>query len=375
MPWAKKPPTYLMSISPSDPVSVAGDYFDGRSAKAHPVALTLADGVLSVRGEVIQRDEPITSLRVSEPMGAAPRLVSFLDGAHCEVRDHAGMARLLAVTGFEDSLVVRLQYRWRWALASIAVTLAVVFAGYHWGLPAVSEWLAFKTPDAVLARMGSSTLNVLDRIAFSPSKLPETRQQTLRGAFERLAAPGDAKPRYTLLFRDGGPAGANAMALPDGTIIVTDQLVALAEHDDEIIAVLAHELGHIQQRHGLRMLIQSSIVAFVVTFYIGDVSSVAAGLPTLLLQARYSRGHEREADQFGAAMLKANGLSPRRLADMLAKLESSHREKGGKTGKQTPREKGGEPDSTQAAERSGVGDYLASHPATRERIDALNSAQ
>lgn len=369
-----------MSISPSDSAAaphapsgtlVAAAYFDGRSAKAHPVTLTLADGVLSVRGESIERNEPITLLRVSEPMGAAPRLVSFPDGAHCEVRDHAGMARLLAVTGYEDSLVVRIQGRWRWALASIAVTLAVVFAGYRWGLPVVSEWLAFQTPDAVLARMGSSTLNVLDRIAFKPSKLSETRQLALKGAFERLAAPGNAQARYTLLFRDGGAAGANAMALPDGTIVVTDQLVALAAHDDEIIAVLTHELGHVQRRHGLRMLIQSSIVAFVVTFYIGDVSSVAAGLPTLLLQARYSRDHEREADQFGAAMLKANGRSPRLLGDILAKLEASHR---AKSGKQKPHDKDASADSA-PVERGGIGDYLASHPATRERIDALNNAR
>jgi Zn-dependent protease with chaperone function len=354
--------------SRSDPLAVTGNYFDGRSAKAHPVTLTLNDGLLHVQGEAIARDEPIAALRVSEP-----------DGAHCEVRDHAGMARLLAVTGFEDHLVVRLQQRWRWALAAIVVTLAVVFAGYQWGLPAASEWLAFKTPDAVLARMGSSTLGVLDRIAFEPSKLSETRQQTLRSAFERLAAPDDlttsatTKPRYTLLFRDGGAAGANAMALPDGTMVVTDQLVALAKHDDEIIAVLTHELGHVQRRHGLRMLIQSSIVAFVVTFYIGDVSSVAAGLPTLLLQARYSRHHEIEADAFGAAMLKANGISPRLLGDMLAKLEAAHRAKSSKPSSDKPQPEHTNRDSD-AAQR-GISDYLASHPATRERIEALNNAQ
>ncbi len=376
-----------MSIFPSspssrsDPLAVTGNYFDGRSAKAHPVTLTLSDGLLHVQGEAIARDEPIAALRVSEPMGMAPRLVSFPDGAHCEVRDHAGMARLLAVTGFEDSLVVRLQRRWRWAFAAIVVTLAVVFAGYQWGLPAASEWLAFKTPDAVLTRMGSSTLDVLDRIAFSPSKLSETRQQTLRSAFERLAAPADstatAKARYTLLFRDGGAAGANAMALPDGTLVVTDQLVALAKHDDEIVAVLTHELGHVQRRHGLRMLIQSSIVAFVVTFYIGDVSSVAAGLPTLLLQARYSRNHEIEADAFGAAMLKANGISPRRLGDMLAKLEAAHRAKSGKPSSDNPNAEitAKDGDATRPAQRGGISDYLASHPATRERIEALNNAQ
>jgi Zn-dependent protease with chaperone function len=180
-------------------------------------------------------------------------------------------------------------------------------------------------------------------------------------------APDRRQTRYTLHFRDGGPVGANAMALPDGTIVVTDQLVALAAHDEQILAVLAHELGHINRRHGLRMLIQGSIVAFVVSWYIGDVSSVAAGAPTLLLQARYSRGHEREADNYGAAMLKVNGISPRRLAEMLARLEAAHRSKAEKAADKEP--------GTQAANKRRISDYLASHPATAERIEALNNMQ
>ncbi len=379
MPWGRKPRTCSMSISPSSPsgisspLSVSADYFDGRSAKAHPVVLTLADGVLSLRGDTLQRDEAITTLRVSEPMGAAPRLISFPDGAHCEVRDHAGMAALLAASHYRDSWVVRLQERWRWAAASIVITVATVFAGYYWGLPAASEWIAYQVPDKVLAQMGSSTLHLLDRAFFEPSKLPEAKQQALRDAFERMTTPGDAKPRYTLYFRDGKDIGANAMALPDGTIVVTDQLVALAAHDEEILAVLAHELGHLNRRHALRMLIQGSIVAFAVTWYMGDVSSVAASLPTLLLQARYSRNHEREADEFGAAMLKINGMSPRRLAEMLGKLEASHRANRAKAGEQqSGKEKGQDGEAAPAATRGGISDYLASHPATRERIDALN---
>lgn len=362
-----------MSTSPSDPVSgvrpLAADYFDGRSTRPHAVTLTLGGGVLSVRGDSIQRDDPITVLRVSEPMGAAPRLISFSDGAHCEVRDHAGMAAMLESSGFRDGLVVRLQRHWRWAFAAVLVTVAAVVAGYKWGLPAASEWLAFRTPEAVLAKLGSGTMNVLDRAAFLPSKLPEARQQQLREKFDRMIAPGNtARPRHVLLFRDGGRVGANALAIPDGTIVITDQLAALTADDEEILSVLAHELGHIERRHGLRMLIQGSIVAFVVSWYIGDVSSVAAGLPTLLLQAQYSRVHELEADRYGAAMLKANGIAPRKLGDMLAKLEAAHR-----SGKEItdPDAKDKRP-SEKDRKRGVMGDYLSSHPATRERIEALN---
>jgi Zn-dependent protease with chaperone function len=374
MRWGKKPPMCSMSTSPSDataPLRVQAQYFDGRSAKSHTVVLTLDGSRLTLRGEAVAREDDITTLRVSEPMGAAPQLVSYPDGAHCEVRDHAGIARLLAASHYQDSWVVRIQTRWRWAAAAVVATVVLVFAGFHWGLPAASEFIAFQMPEKVLTQLGSGTLGMLDRGFFEPSKLPQERRQQLTDALARLMPPGGATPRYTLHFRDGGAVGANALALPDGTIVVTDQLVKLAQHDEEIIAVLAHELGHIDRRHGLRMLIQGSIVAFVVSWYIGDVSSVAAGAPTLLLQARYSRDHEREADSYGAALLKANGISPRRLADMLAKLEAAHRAKSAKGDKD---EKAEAPsDQEKAARRSGIGDYLASHPATRERIEALNN--
>ena len=353
-----------MSISPSDPPAVVAHYFDGHSARPHPVVLRLGEGTLQVRGETVLREEPLALLRVSEPMGAAPRLISFADGAHCEVRDHVALSGLLAAGGYADSPVVRLQARWRWALASVVVALSTFFASYVWGLPALSGWLAERVPESVLTRLGSDSLALLDRSIFAPSQTRAVRQAALREAFGRMRPPGEGGPGHQVLFRDGGRVGANAMALPNGTIVVTDQLVLLADNDEQLLAVMAHELGHVQHRHGLRMMIQGSIVAFVITWYLGDVSSVAAGLPGLLLEARYSRSHEMEADYFAAHMLESNGIPPARLAEMLEHLEISHRHSG-------------KPATPTAAESSGaepakeIADYLASHPATSERVEAL----
>jgi Zn-dependent protease with chaperone function len=335
---------------------VTADYYDGKSARAHGVNLSLSAGVLVVEGDDINRREPLHALRVSEPMGVAPRLIKFADGAHCEVRDHAALAALLEAGGHRDGWVVRMQSHWRWALAAVIITVAGVAAGYRWGLPAASEWIAFKLPDKALAQMGESTLAFLDEKVLAPSALPEARKLSLLRSFEMLEVPNGTGADHRIIFRNGRTFGANAFALPDGTIVVTDQLVFLARHDQEIIAVLAHELGHLSRRHSLRMLIQGSIVGFVVGWYLGDVSNVAAGLPALLLQSRYSRDHEREADAYAAAMLKANGISSSRLADILQRMELA----------QTSSECG---DGTEQSDVFGT--YMASHPATSERVEAL----
>jgi predicted Zn-dependent protease len=98
----------------------------------------------------------------------------------------------------------------------------------------------------------------------------------------------------------------------------------------------------------MRMVLQGSAVGMFLTFYIGDVSTLLAAAPAALLQARYSRGMENEADAYGAEMLRENGLSPVLLASMLERLEKSHRREGDQ-----------------------VPDYLSSHPDTAARIRAL----
>ena len=327
-------------------------FYDGHSAQPQPVTIYLHGDRLIVDGEQVARDEPLAGLEISEPLGAAPRVVRFGDGAHCEVREHAAFEQLLRTAGIEDGLVVRLQARWHWALAAVVLTIAAAFAGYHWGLPAAAGWVAERLPERLLAGMGESTLAILDEHVFETSGLPEDRQAQLGTGFARLTPPTDATPAHRIVFRDGGAIGANAFALPDGTIVITDQLVALAEQDDEILGVLAHELGHLDRRHSLRMLIQGSIVGFMVSWYLGDVSSVAAGLPGALLQARYSRDFEREADDYALGMLKANDLPPAALADILARMQA-------------------ETDCASGTDSGPFRDYLGSHPATGERIVRL----
>ena len=310
-------------------------------------------GVVHVRGIGIDRFEPLSGIRVSEPLGGAPRLFTFADDAFCEIPPQADLDAFLASAGHVDSPVVNAQSRWTWAIASALLLLVVLAAGYRFGLPWAARTIAERIPAPLVARLSQQTLEFLDRVAFEPSRLPAERRSRIATQFQRMTPPNGAPVAHEVLFRASPSLGANALALPSGTIIVTDELAALTADDDEILAVLAHELGHVHERHGLRLLVESSIVGFALAWYLGDVSSLAASVPAALLQARFSREHERAADAYGARMLAANGLSPLLLATMLEKLERSHGGPGSASGQDT------------------LNDYLASHPATRERIEAL----
>src|SRR5690606_2182906 len=128
-----------------------------------------------------------------------------------------------------------------------------------------------------------------------PSRLPAERRAALQDRFAELVAGLPREADYRLDFRYAAAIGPNAFALPGGQILMTDQLVELAERDEELLAVLAHEAGHHEHRHGLRGALEDSAVLVVIGFMFGDVSgagSLSVSVPTLLLQTGFSRDHE-----------------------------------------------------------------------------------
>ena len=126
-----------------------------------------------------------------------------------------------------------------------------------------------------------------------------------------------------LRFYSGRRLGANAFAVPGGTVIITDELIELAEHDEEIIAVLAHEVGHVAGRHVMQRLAQTSSMLVVWTAFTGDVSVAALSIlgPDQLVAMSYSRNFERDADRFAFDYLERAGIPPTRLGDILRRLE------------------------------------------------------
>jgi Zn-dependent protease with chaperone function len=344
----------------------SGAYYDGRTARRHPVDLSVEDGVLLVSGAGIRRAEPLHLVRISERLGRAPRLLSFGDGAYCEVREQEALDAVLGAHGHRHGLVERLQRSWRVAAVALAGCVAIALAAYRWGLPVVADFTAQRMPPGVARHLSDTTLAALDAGWLEPSKLPAARKAELARGFAALRAPDDDARSARIEFRSSPRIGANAFALPDGRVVLLDELVAVAGNDEQIEGVLAHELGHVHHRHGLRMLLQGSAVALAMTAWFGDVSSLLAGLPTVLLRAHYSRDFEAQADDYGARMLLANGIPPSRLADMLERLVAAHEGKPA----------GGKPATQPGAhgQAQGGSDYLSSHPATDERISRLRAA-
>jgi len=323
---------------------LSGRYFDGRTSRAHRVQLSVQDGTALLEGEA-ERAVPLDALRVSERTSHAARKVTFPDGATFEPDDPQAFNQLLVQTGHQDSAVVNAQGSWRTVLGSLAAIVTVLTLAYIYALPVVADRVAQALPASAERQLGQGVLEMLDRHALEPSKLPVARQQRIAAAFASLNAPHEGAPPYRLLFRKSR-IGPNAFALPSGDIVMTDELVKLLPDDGAVMGVLAHELGHLHERHMTRRLIQGSAVAAISALLFSDVSAVISGLPALALDLHYSREAETEADDYAADMLVQNGLSLSNLEAVfaaLAKLDKSP----------TP--------------------YLSSHPVSEERLARIRA--
>ncbi|MCB1889904.1 MAG: M48 family metallopeptidase [Rhodocyclaceae bacterium] len=327
--------------------SIEGLLFDGSSSRARPVRLAVVAGGFDLSfldGSHGRERLPLHAIRWQEALGHQVRRATLADGSSLELPCGPALDRILAASRHREASVSRWQASASIALGALLVLLAVLFATYRWGLPAVAEHLAARVPADALAGFDGHLVGTLEAGGMiAPTTLPADQRAAIVAASRAL--PG---PLPDLRFHAAPGIGANAFALPGGTIVVTDELVELAGSPRAVAAVVAHEMGHVHHRHGLRQLIQSSAIAVVVGLWIGDFDSMLTVASTVLLGSAYSREFEYEADGHGAALLTGAGLSPRLLADMLARL------------------------SADAGESQGAGGYLSSHPPTPERIDRLH---
>ncbi|GGL71277.1 hypothetical protein GCM10010840_06740 [Deinococcus aerolatus] len=349
-------------------LALQGVYFDGRSSRDQPATLTVAaqTATLKVAGGAAEHRWPAHLLDVEAPVPGVRRAVTLPGGGRFETHDDAGVSAWERATGRNLALggIRALESRWGAALAALGASLVALALFLMYGIPAVARQAAFATPRSVLAAFDRETIGFLESGEFfGPSRLSLARQAQLGAAFREVAGWAGSNYPYRLLIRDGeagGPngLGANAFALPGGTVVLTDQLVALAGSDRELMGVLAHETGHVTGRHGLAGVYQALGLTLVTTVVAGDLISAgtfAAAVPAAILSGGYSRAAETEADEASGRYMLETYSTTRPLRTMLARLERQDRQKEG----------------TATTSGPSLIDLLSTHPGTPARIEHL----
>ena len=213
-----------------------------------------------------------------------------------------------------------------WSLAAIASLLLVAF----YGLPQIANQIGRALPHQVeehLGRIGDLRF----RTAFDqgPSGRPFEcgdgpgeieGKRAFDALMTRIAkAAGLTIPIQAMVVRRPEP---NAFALAGGHIYVLQGLIEDAKDVDEVAAIIAHELGHVANRDGIRSVIQSGGLSLIFGMVLGDFVGGAAIVVAaqMLLKAAYSRQQEAAADDFAVRTLQELNADPRALATFLDRV-------------------------------------------------------
>ena len=247
-----------------------------------------------------------------------------------------------------------LESKMRYIIPSVVLLIVLAFCTAKFGIPAAAKLISARLPDAVFQVASEQTLKILDKLIFKPSELDAELENRIRS---HLQGAIDDHPdlRIQILFRLGGHIGPNAFALPDGQVIFTDEMIKIAEDDNEILSVLAHEIGHVAHQHGMRRVVQDSLMSFAILALTGDSSGVSElflGLPAVLTELAYSRAFEREADQYALSYMNSRSIPLYHFADIMNRITAIDK---------SQKEDGDEKWSN----------YLATHPPTQERVKAF----
>jgi beta-barrel assembly-enhancing protease len=216
-----------------------------------------------------------------------------------------------------------------------AAAVAVVLLSPQWLAPLIPSSVDQKLGDALVGDFGG-------RFCSTPAG---------RAALDKLVASLDENPQ-DLQVEVAKIDMINAVALPGGKVILFDGLVKQARSPDEVAGVLAHEIGHVREKHVMQALLRQMGLAVV----LGGVDGNSGALVNNMLAMSYSREAEAEADAHSMKALGNAAISPVATAsffERLSELDGSAR--GGEDGQ-------------------GIAGYMSSHPLSRERKKAFEKS-
>ncbi|MDF1733863.1 MAG: M48 family metallopeptidase [Minwuia sp.] len=301
-------------------------FLDGRIAQEQDVHLTVAADGLTIHAPDMDRTWPRAEIE----------LVDQLDRGARARFSHAGEpnARVI-VLGQREVEICRTYWpeifsnrrgglrRDMKRLAIGVATLAVAGAIAVAALPLIISVLAALVPESTERKIGDEALSAMTFI--SPAMAKRCVDPEGLSVIERLtdgiaAGLGASTPLQVRVVPHGL---VNAMAFPGGHVLIFRGLIREARSGAEVAGILAHEIGHVYHRHGMKRLIRDSAIDAVTSvFSPGTTGSIGGTLASQMASQSYGRDAEREADAFAVERLNELGFTAEGMIDFFTRAQA-----------------------------------------------------
>lgn len=363
---AKPPDTTNTVLSPASPAAqreTAGfRYYDGLSAKAHEVTVSATGTHMHLSGEggASMAVWELDSIALPDDLHPPYSLMHIPDrGERLTVIDAAAHAQIALCLGIvrrtRRTAVLR---KWTRACAAIWLLGLGIWFAFPYLTEAVVGMVPLETERALGVDVRNQVGAILGRRMYGDPVWCDAKYGTesLNILLDRLAAAEGSVYAFDVQVVDSSVM--NAFAAPGGSILVTSGLLGKIDSAEELAGVLAHEMGHVIERHGLRSMAGVYGLQMVSRIFTGNdggfMGDATRGLALQMTTSSWSRECERAADVHAFALLRKAGMPTGGLVTFFERLEKEE------------------------SARKNVFSYLgmlSSHPATVERIRELRAME
>lgn len=325
-------------------------YFDGEKAESVSALVQIQNNTLvieSLSGQIIDH-WPLQDLSFDP---------NHLDRKFLMVR-HEPRARLQIL---DADLVNQLPrhlhetkfYKWTHSKQFVAaglIFIAVLAIFIFWGTKPLSKFIAhhisFETEKKIAEKISYDKF-------FNRCDIGITEQDLI----EKLKSLSIKNPEFSKLIDQVNfvhMPQANAFTFPGGKIFITDKLVSEAQSFEELLGVIAHEVGHYKNRHVLQSVIRGSFLTLALNFFSGDISSFVLIDPATMariIDLNFDRELEREADEYAVQALQSMNLGTNGLIRFFDQDKNDINQK----------------------IASKIPEFLSTHPPSQQRVEYLRA--
>lgn len=263
----------------------------------------------------------------------------------------------ISIAKLSNSISKRLQHYWKFAIASLMSLLLAVSLN-PFAANALDLFDLFRVLPSAIQIIQLSSIDDNGEVSLGQQIDSQIQQEVrisrdpaanaLVSRLGQILVPTSDRPNIPYTFRVVDDTSLNAFATMGGFVYINTGTIAAADNVAQLASVIGHEIGHITGRHSLEQMKQMAIAQGIATIAgVADDRLVGIGV-NLALRLPNSREAEFDADRRGLLNITKSGFAARAMPAFMQKLASS----GG----------GGAPA------------FLSSHPATGDRINALNQS-
>jgi beta-barrel assembly-enhancing protease len=245
-------------------------------------------------------------------------------------------------------------------LVGVGLLIIAIPVLLAWNMEMFTGIAARQVPISWETKLGES---VSAQYRISHTLMPREKSDVLLKPLVSQLTAALPKSPYQYQFTIVNDATLNAFALPGGFVTINSGLILKAESAEELLGVLAHEISHVEERHGVRSIVNNAGIYMLASALLGDVSGLLASVSTaapMLLSQQYSRRFETDADEKAAMLMERAHIDPEGLPRFFEKMIAEEKAMLDKI----------ESEEARTAYKTAMV-FLSTHPASEERMKHL----